>query len=278
MSTATISAADVNKLRKMTGAGMMDCKKALVEAGGDFDKAIDELRKKGQKVAANRAGREANEGYIVAKTNEAADRGYLLALSCETDFVAKNEDFVKYANDVLELAMNNNPDSMDALLAMPIDGVTVKDKLTDLVGKIGEKIEITNYETIEAPHVSIYIHPGNKVVSMTGMSSGAVKPEVARDVSMQIAAMSPVALDKDDVSKEIIDRELEIGKEQARADGKPEQMIEKIAMGKLNKFYKESTLLNQSYIKDEKMTIRQFLDGAEKGLTVKSFTRVQVGE
>ncbi len=277
MSTATISASDVNKLRQMTGAGMMDCKKALMEANGDFEKAIDELRKKGQKVAANRADREAKEGYIVAKTNADATKGYLVAISCETDFVAKNADFVKFAEDILNLATTNNTTSKDALLALPMEGVTVNDKVIDMVGKIGEKIEITSYEVIEAPKVVIYIHPGNKVVSMVGMSSATAPAEAGKDVAMQIAAMNPVAIDKDDVDQKTLDREIEIGKEQARAEGKPENMIEKIAMGKLNKFYQESTLLNQSFIKEDKKTIRQYLDGVEKGLTVKAFRRIQIG-
>ncbi len=275
--TTTISAADVNKLRQMTGAGMMDCKKALMEAGGDFEKAIDELRKKGQKVAANRADREAKEGYIIAKTNADATKGYLVAISCETDFVAKNNDFVKFANDVLELAMKNSPADAEALKSLPMENATVGDKLIDMVGKIGEKIEISRYEVIEAPKVVIYIHPGNKVVSMVGMSSATVSNETAKDVAMQIAAMNPVAIDKDDVDSKMLERELEIGREQARKEGKPENMIEKIATGKLNKFYQESTLLNQTFIKEDKKTIRQYLDGVEKGLTVKVFRRVQIG-
>jgi elongation factor Ts len=261
----------------MTGAGMMDCKKALIEAGGDFEKAIDELRKKGQKVAANRADREAKEGYVVARTNDRGNKGFLVSLSCETDFVAKSGDFVKFAGDVLDLAAKNEPKDIEQLQQLPMDGVTVNDKLTDLIGRIGEKIEISRYEKIEAPGVVVYIHPGNRVVSMAGMSSASASPEVARDVAMQIAAMSPVAVDKDDVDQKTIEREIEIGKEQARAEGKPEHMIEKIAMGKLNKFYRESTLLNQAFIKDEKKTIRQYLDEAEKGLTVTAFKRVQIG-
>lgn len=201
----------------------------------------------------------------------------MVAISCETDFVAKNADFVKFAEDVLNLAITNNTTSKDALLSLPMEGVTVNDKVIDMVGKIGEKIEITSYEVIEAPKVVIYIHPGNKVVSMVGMSSATAPAEAGKDVAMQIAAMNPVAIDKDDVDQKTLDREIEIGKEQARAEGKPENMIEKIAMGKLNKFYQESTLLNQSFIKEDKKTIRQYLDGVEKGLTVKAFRRVQIG-
>lgn len=277
MSTVTISAADVNKLRLQTGAGMMDCKKALMEANGDFEKAIDYLRKKGQKVAANRADREAKEGYILAKTNADASKGYLIALSCETDFVAKNADFVKFAEDLLDLAVANNPQSIDDLKALKMGDITVTDKLFDFIGKIGEKIDITAYEVIEAPKVVIYIHPGNKVVSMVGVSSATAPSEVAKDVAMQIAAMSPVAIDKHDVDSNTLEREIEIGKEQARAEGKPEEMLEKIAQGKLNKFYKENTLLNQQFIKDDKMDIRQYLEKSEKGLTVKVFRRIQIG-
>lgn len=277
MSTLTISAADVNKLRQTTGAGMMDCKKALMEANGDFEKAIDELRKKGQKVAASRADREAKEGYIIAKTNSDATKGYLVAISCETDFVGKSPDFTKFADAVLELAVANNSSDADAVKALPMDGATVGDKLTDLVGKIGEKIELTRYEVIEAPKVVIYIHPGNRVVSMVGLSTATASSDAGKDVAMQIAAMNPVAVDKDDVDQKIIEREIEVGKEQARAEGKPETMIEKIALGKLNKFYNENTLLNQAFIKDEKKTIRQYLDTVEKGLTVTKFKRVQIG-
>lgn len=277
MSELVISASDVKNLRDQTGAGMMDCKKALMEANGDFEKAIDELRKKGQKVAANRADREAKEGYIVAKTNNDATKGYLVALSCETDFVAKNAEFVKFAEDVLETALTNNAANLDALLALQLQGTTISEKLIEMVGKIGEKIEITRYVVIEAPKVVVYIHPGNRVVSMVGLSSATAAHEAGKDVAMQIAAMNPVAIDKDDVDQSTLDREIEIGKEQARAEGKPENMIEKIAMGKLNKFYQESTLLNQAFIKEDKKTIRQYLDGVEKGLTVKAFKRVQIG-
>lgn len=275
--TISISAADVNKLRQITGAGMMDCKKALLEANGDFEKAIDELRKKGQKVAANRADREAKEGYIIARTNPEGIKGWLIALSCETDFVAKSADFIKFAEDVLNIAIQNNPSSTDALKALPMEGVTVGDKLIDLVGKIGEKIDITSLEILEAPRVVVYIHPGNKVVSMVGLSSANNTEEAGKNVAMQIAAMSPVAVDKDDVDQKTLEREIEIGKEQARAEGKPENMIEKIALGKLNKFYQESTLLNQAYIKEDKKTVRQYLDSVQKGLTVTAFKRVQLG-
>src|SRR6187402_1177359 len=250
MSTLTISAADVNKLRTQTGAGMMDCKKALMEANGDFEKAIDELRKKGQKVAANRADREAKEGYILAKVNADNNKGYLIAVSCETDFVAKNQDFVNFVESILNTTMQNNPADTDALKALTLDGATINDKLFDMIGKIGEKLEIARYEVIEAPRVVVYNHPGNKLASMVGLSSATAPEGAAKDVAMQIAAMNPVAVDKDDVDTTIIERELEIAKDVIRQEGKPEEMVEKIAQGKLNKFFQENTLLNQAFIKE----------------------------
>jgi elongation factor Ts len=277
MSTATITAADVNKLRQMTGAGMMDCKKALAEAEGDFEKAIDYLRKKGQKVAANRADREAKEGYILAQTNAEGTKGYLVAISCETDFVAKNQDFVNFAQGILDVAMANSPADADALKALPFDGATVNDKIFDMVGKIGEKIELSRYEMISAAKVIAYNHPGNRLASMVGLSSASAPENAGKDVAMQIAAMNPVAIDKDDVDSATIERELEIAKEVIRQEGKPEEMVEKIAAGKLNKFYQENTLLNQNFVKEDKKTVRQYLDGVEKGLTVSVFKRVQIG-
>jgi elongation factor Ts len=277
MSTATISAADVNKLRQMTGAGMMDCKKALAEAEGDFEKAIDYLRKKGQKVAANRADREAKEGYILAQTNAEGTKGYLVAISCETDFVAKNQDFVNFAQGILDVAMANSPADADALKALPFDGATVNDKIFDMVGKIGEKIELSRYEMISAAKVIAYNHPGNRLASMVGLSSASAPENAGKDVAMQIAAMNPVAIDKDDVDSATIERELEIAKEVIRQEGKPEEMVEKIAAGKLNKFYQENTLLNQNFVKEDKKTVRQYLDSVEKGLTVSVFKRVQIG-
>ncbi|MFM9008246.1 MAG: translation elongation factor Ts [Bacteroidota bacterium] len=275
--TASITAADVNKLRQMTGAGMMDCKKALAESNGDFEQAVDYLRKKGQKVAANRADREAKEGYIIAKTNDDHTAGYLISLSCETDFVAKNQDFVTFAESILDAAMKNDPADVDALKALPLDGTTINDKLFDMIGKIGEKIELSAYSKITAPKVVVYNHPGNRLASMVGLSSGSADANAGKDVAMQIAAMNPVAIDKDDVDSSVVERELEIAKDQIRAEGKPEDMVEKIAQGKLNKFYQENTLLNQAFIKEEKKTVRQYLDGMEKGLTVSVFRRVQLG-
>jgi elongation factor Ts len=279
MDTVTITAADVNKLRLQTGAGMMDCKKALSEANGDFEKAIDFLRKKGQKVAANRVDRDAKEGIIIGKTTADGKRGVLIALNCETDFVAKNADFVQYAENLLNLAIEKNPKSTDEFKALPYNGITVSDSLFDQIGKIGEKIDLSRFETIEAPKVIVYNHPGNKLASMVGFNQGTAASlnETGKDIAMQIAAMNPVAIDKDDVDPSMLQREIEIGKDQARQEGKPEDMIEKIAMGKLNKFYKECTLNNQSFIKDEKKTILQLLNETEKGLKVTAFKRIQLG-
>jgi len=276
MSTVQITAADVNKLRLQTGAGMMDCKKALTEAEGDFEQAIDILRKKGQKVAASRGEREAKEGLVLAEVTADGKRGALIALNCETDFVAKNEGFTNFANSILKLAIEKNPSDLAALNALTLDGVTVSEKIIEYVGKIGEKIELSRYEIITAEKVIAYNHPGNKLATIVGFNK-ATSDEVGRQVAMQVAAMAPVAVDKDDVDSKTLEREIEIGKEQARQEGKPEEMLEKIAMGKLNKFYKESTLLNQEFIRDNKKTVAQFLNEAEKGLTVTDFKRVALG-
>ena len=276
MTTLNITAADVNKLRGMTGAGMMDCKKALTEANGDFEAAIDFLRKKGQKVAVNRSDRDAKEGVILAKTTADNTRGVMVCLNCETDFVAKTDDFINFTNQVTDIALNEKPADIDALKALQLNGLSVNDRLFDMIGKIGEKIDISRYEVVEAPFVIVYNHPGNKLASMVGFNTLA-GTSIGKDVAMQIAAMAPVAIDKDDVDATIIAREIEVGKEQAREEGKPEDMLEKIALGKLAKFYKENTLLNQSFIKEDSITIRQLLENTEKGLTVTSFKRVKLG-
>lgn len=276
---AEITAADVNKLRTITGAGMMDCKKALTEANGDFEAAIDLLRKKGQKVAANRSDRDTKEGLVLAKTTPDEKRGVLVVVSCETDFVAINEDFGKFANTILNVALEKAPKNIEELSALPFagNGLTIADKITEQVGKIGERITISSYEVIEAGKVYAYNHPGNKLATIVGFNKNAVNTEVAKDVAMQVAAMAPVAVDKDDVDSKTLEREIEIGKEQARAEGKPEDMLEKIALGKLNKFYKESTLLNQEFIKDSKKSIAQYLKDSDKDLTVTGFKRVALG-
>jgi len=274
-----ITAQEVNKLRQMTGAGMMDCKKALTESEGDFEKAVDILRKKGQKVSASRADRETKEGVAVTKVSENGARGVLLTLTCETDFVAKNDGFVTFANELLDLAVEKGASSVEELYALPFENLTVAEKIVEMTGKIGEKIEVSHFEIIEAETVVPYIHSNGKLGVLVGLTntSGSDVEEAGKDVAMQIAAMNPVALDKDGVDSSVVEREIEVGKEQARAEGKPEEMLEKIALGKLNKFYKENTLLSQSFVKDNNKTIAQYLDGVSKGLTVSAFKRVSIG-
>jgi elongation factor Ts len=274
----SISAADVNKLRQMTGAGMMDCKKALTETNGDFDAAVDFLRTKGAKISANRADRDAKEGAIIAKISADGKLGVIVQLSCETDFVAKNEDFVAFTHKLAEIAIANNAASIDALKALPMDGLTVADKIIEQVGKIGEKIDVVKYEIVSGENVVPYIHAGNKlsVLVSLNLAPNDANFVVGKDVAMQIAALNPVAVDKDGVDQTIIDREIAIGMDQARAEGKAEAMLEKIAQGKLGKFYKENTLLNQEFLKDNSKTVAQMLDATEKGLTVNSFKRISL--
>ena len=272
-----ITAADVNKLRQQTGAGMMDCKKALEEANGDFEQAIDFLRKKGQKVAANRQDREAKDGLVIAKTNTGANLGSVVLVSCETDFVAKNQDFFDFANTVSQISIDKKPASLEDFKALPFNNeITVNDKFIEQIGKIGEKIELGYYEIVEASHVIAYNHPGNRLACIVGFNK-PVSEEVAKNVAMQVAAMAPVAVDKADVDTKTLERELDIAREQIRAEGKPEDMVEKIAQGKLAKFYKESTLLNQEFIKDNKKDIRGYLQSIDKDLTVTAFKRYQLG-
>jgi elongation factor Ts len=272
----SISASDVKKLRNMTGAGMMDCKKALTESEGDFEKAVEIIRKKGQAVASKRADREATEGAVLARVTSDGTRGAIIVLNSETDFVAKNEGFVALANSILDLALERNPADLEELKELKIDGTKVADHIVHQIGIIGEKIDISYYEKLEAEQVVPYIHPGSKLATLVGLNKKADN-QVGKDVAMQVAAMSPVAVDKDDIPQEVIDKEIEIGKEQARLEGKPEELLEKIAMGKLNKFYKESTLLNQDFTKDNKKTVRQYLKDTDKDLTVTGFLRYALG-
>lgn len=261
----------------MTGAGMMDCKKALSEAEGDFEKAVDILRKKGQKIAAARADRTSGEGAVFVKNNPQGTEATLIALNCETDFVAKNEDFVKMGNVILELAYNQKPANIEALLALKHEGRAIAEHLTDMMGKIGEKIEVSAYETLQGEKVVSYLH-GSKIGVLVALKNVGGDAETAgKDVAMQVAAMRPIALDKDGVPQDLIEREIEIGKEQARAEGKPEAMLEKIAIGKLTKFYKDYTLLNQEFVKDNKLSIQQYLDSVSKGMTVSAYKRVGIG-
>ncbi|SHJ58133.1 translation elongation factor Ts [Pseudozobellia thermophila] len=273
---AKITAAEVNKLRKTTGAGMMDCKKALVEAEGDFDKAIEILRKKGQKVAAKRADRDSSEGAAIAKVNADKTEGVIISLNCETDFVAKNDTFVTLANDLADLALNY--DNKEAFLAADFNGMTVQDKLTEQTGVIGEKIEIGGFEKLSAPFVGSYIHAGNKIAVLTGLSAAVDGAETAaKDVAMQAAAMNPVALNEDGVDQSVIDKEIEIAKDQLRQEGKPEAMLDNIAKGKLKRFFKDNTLVNQAFIKDNKQSVAQYLKSVDPNLEVTGFKRVALG-
>ena len=278
MSTVQITAADVNKLRQQTGAGMMDCKKALTEANGDFEAAIDNLRKKGAKVAASRQDRESNEGVVIAKTTADGKRGVVVEFNCETDFVAKNADFVAFANSIADLAIEKSPASLEQLLELDLNGEKLADTIISQIGKIGEKVGVSKFETVTGEKVIAYIHGNYRLGVLVALSSNpASADEVGKDVAMQIAAMNPVAIDKGDVDSRTIERELEIAKDVIRAEGKPEEMVEKIALGKLNKFYKDSTLLNQEFVKDSSKTVAQFLNDVEKGLSVTAFKRVQLG-
>ncbi len=279
MGDLVISAKEVKKLRDMTGAGMMDCKKALKESEGDFEKAIEFLRKKGQKVSAKRADREAKEGVVRAMVSDDMGKGIVVKLSSETDFVAKNEDFINLTNEFAAIALKNFPNSLEDLLNLEYkDGVTVGQKVDEQVGVIGEKIQLASYEKIEAPMVVSYIHMGNKAAVIVGMNKKDDSfVEVGKNVAMQAAAMKPIALDKDDVDADTIAKEIEIGKEIARNEGKPENLVEKIAMGKLGKFYKENTLLNQAYVKDNKMDVRGYVKSVDKDLEVTDFKHVKLG-
>ncbi|MCX6325696.1 MAG: translation elongation factor Ts [Bacteroidia bacterium] len=270
---AAISAADVAKLRRVTLAGMMDCKKALEESEGNFEKAIEIIRKKGQAVANKRADKEASEGVVLSKVSSNGKTGAMIVLNSETDFVAKNADFLALANKILDVALANNPANLEELKSLLMDGGKVGDKVIEYVGIIGEKLDLSYFGKIEAAHVQAYIHPGNRLATLVGFTKSGADVQVYKDIAMQIAAMNPVAVDKDFVSETVITQEIEIGKEQARRDGKPEEMLEKIAQGKLAKFFRENTLLNQDFVKDNKITIRQYLQSVNKELTVTEFKR-----
>ena len=270
---ATINAADVAKLRRVTLAGMMDCKKALEESDGNFDKAIEIIREKGQAVANKRADREATECVVLAKVASNGKLGVMTVLNSETDFVAKNAKFQELANKIIDFALAKNPADLEALKALPLEGGTVGGKIIEFVGIIGEKLDLSYFEKIEAAHVQAYIHPGNRLATLVGFTKAGLDVQVYKDVAMQVAAMNPVAVDKADVPEKVVAQELEIGREQARLDGKPEEMLDKIAQGKLGKFFKESTLLNQEFVKDNKQTIGQYLKSVDKDLSVTGFKR-----
>ena len=271
-----ISAADVNKLRKATGAGMMDCKKALVEAEGDFDTAVEVLRKKGQKVAANRADRDSSEGAVIARVNNDATVGVIVSVNCETDFVAKNENYVTLANQLADVALAH--DSLDSFLAADFNGMSVADKLTEQTGVIGEKIEIGGFERLKGAFVGSYIHAGNKIATLTSLSAGVDgAAEAAKNVAMQAAAMNPIALNEEGVDAATVEKEIEIAKDQLRQEGKPEAMLDNIAKGKLKRFFKDNTLVNQAYIKDGKQSVSEYVKSVDSELTVTGFKRLALG-
>ncbi len=270
---ANISAADVAKLRRATLAGMMDCKKALEEADGNFDKAVEIIRKKGQAVANKRADKEATEGVVLSGVSENGRTGALIVLNSETDFVAKNADFIELADKILSLAIEKKPANLEELKALQFEGAKVGEKVVEYIGIIGEKLDLSYYEKIEAPIVQAYVHPGNRLATIVGFTKEGLDVQVYKDVAMQVAAMNPVAVDKNMVPESVIAQEIEIGKDQARRNGKPEEMLDRIAQGKLAKFFKESTLLNQEFVKDNKMTVKQYMQSANKDLTVTEFKR-----
>lgn len=273
-----ISASDVMKLRKATGAGMMDCKNALAEAEGDFSRAVDIIRERGKLVASKRADRAATEGVVLAKINASGKSGALIVLNCETDFVAKNENFVAFATKILDAAIASNSSSLDEVKALVLDGRTVQDHVIEQTGIIGEKLDLPYYSKLDAETVIAYIHPGNKLSTLVGFNQANVELQVAKDIAMQVAAMNPVSVSKDDVPAEVIAKELEIAKEKFRLEGKPEAMLDKISQGALEKFFKDSTLLNQAFIKENKQTVKEFLKSIDKGLTVTSFFRYNLAD
>jgi elongation factor Ts len=271
-----VKTADIAKLRKMTGAGMMDCKKALEEANGDIEKAIELIRERGKAIANKRADREAGEGAALAATTADGKRGAIVVLNCETDFVAKNQDFIALTNSILATALDKKPANLDGLKNLEIEGRKIQDLVFDKSGITGEKFDISYYEQLEGEKVISYIHPGNKLATIVAFNRGGFDQQVGKDVAMQVAAMSPVSVDIEDVPEKIRLQEFEIGREQARLEGKPENMLEKIAQGKLQKFYKESTLMNQDFIKDSKMTVAAYLKSIDKDLKVIGFKRVSL--
>ncbi len=269
----SFTTADVVKLRKVTGAGMMDCKGALADADGNFERAVEIIREKGKLVANKRADRDAAEGVVLAKVSDDKKFGAMVVLNCETDFVAKNENFVAFADSILKAALENNADSLETVKSLNLNGRSIEAQVTEQTGVIGEKIELSYFSKINAETVIGYIHPGNKLATLVGFNKAGVDVQVTKDVAMQVAAMAPVAVDKDSVSQEVIEKELSIAKEKFRLEGKPEAMLDKIAQGALQKFFQDSTLLNQVYVKDGKITIREFLTQNDKGLTVTAFDR-----
>ena len=275
---AKISAAEVNKLRQQTGAGMMDCKKALTQAEGDFDKAIEIIREKGMAIAKKRSDKEATEGIVFSKATEDGKKGFIISLNCETDFVAKNDDFKKLGNQILDLAIEKQPKDLEELKQLNLDGKTVDEQIVEQTAVIGEKLQLSHYDYMEAAKVLSYIHMDNKLATLVGLNHDDVDDQVGKNIAMQVAAMQPVAVDKDGVPEDIKEKELEIGRKQAQAEGKPENLLDKIAQGKLSKFMKENTLLNQEYIRDSKKSVKDYLQEQKDGLTVTEFKRYSLKE
>ena len=269
----SFTTADVVKLRKVTGAGMMDCKNALAEADGNFDRALEIIREKGKLVASKRADREASEGAVLAKITDDRKVGGLVVLNCETDFVAKNENFVAFADSILNVALSQKPENLEALKALERDGRAIEVQVTEQTGVIGEKLDLSYFGKIEAETVVSYIHPGNKLATLVGFNKAGVDEQIAKDIAMQVAAMSPVSVDTDSIPQEVINKELEIAKEKFRLEGKPEAMLDKSAQGSLNKWYKEVTLVNQAFIKDGKISVKDYLVQNDKDLKVTGFER-----
>ena len=272
---STITASDINKLRQATGAGMMDCRKALTESNGDFEAAIDWLRKQGQKVAAKRSDREAKEGVVLAKTTADNKSGIVLCISCETDFVSKNADFVAFAQSIADAAIAHNVKSAEELNEVQINGAKVSDLINDKLAAIGEKIGVSKFERVEAPYVASYIHGANRMGVLVGLTTEA--EEAGKDVAMQIAAMNPLAVDETSIPADVIAREKDIAIELIKAEGKPAEMAEKIAMGKLNKFFKDNTLMAQAFVKDGNKSVAEYLKGIHADLKVTEFKRVALG-
>ena len=271
-----VAMSDIQKLRKTTGAGMMDCKKALQDAEGDFDKAKDIIREKGQAIASKRSDREAKEGVVLTKIENG--NGYILALNCETDFVAKTDKFIQFAQSIIDVAVQNEASSIEEVKKLQINGITIEGMINEQIGVIGEKIDIPFYQKTEAPYINAYIHNGNKLATLVLFNKRPEDEHIAHDVAMQVAAMNPIAVDKDNIPKDIIEKEMEIAKEQARNENRPENLLEKIAMGKLNKFYQESTLLNQQFIREHKMTVRDYIKQNDADLQVLNFVRYSLAD
>jgi len=269
----SFSTTDIVKLRKLTGAGMMDCKNALQEAEGDFNRAIEIIRERGKLIASKRSEREASEGVVLSKTTEDKKFGAMIVLNCETDFVAKNSNFIAFADSILNLALEQKPGNLEELKNLNMENRSVDAHVTEQTGVIGEKLELSNYEKIEAETVVSYIHPGNKLATLVGFNKDGVENQLAKEIAMQVAAMAPISIDKDDIPQDVIDKELEIAKEKFRQEGKPEAMLDKIAQGSLNKWFKDVTLLNQAFIRDTKISVKQYMAQNDKELKVISFTR-----